>query len=115
VATSILRIHLPASQEIGNVVDEKGGDDVCAEGGEGEYWFPLQQAFIPCGERKVMQHVPASSQQHSVENFGRNQIQEPNNSAMDYEGEVEEEGDIYGRGELTLRNVDGVNFVACFW
>jgi hypothetical protein len=102
VATSILRIHLPASQEIGNVVDEKGGADVCAEGGEGEYWFPLQQAFIPCGERKVMQHVPASSQQHSVENFGRNQIQEPNNSDMDYEGEVEEEGGIYGRGEFIL-------------
>jgi len=76
-----LRILLPASQEIGNIVDDgKGGADVCSQGGEGEYWFPLQQAFIPCGERKVTHHVPSSSQQHSSENFGRNQIQEPNNS-----------------------------------
>ncbi|XP_059486664.1 inter-alpha-trypsin inhibitor heavy chain H5-like isoform X2 [Neocloeon triangulifer] len=87
VATSILRIQLPASQEVGNIMgDENAGNtDVCSEGGEGEYWFPLQQAFIPCGERKVTHHVPASSQQQSSENFGRNQIHEPNNSVGDKE------------------------------
>lgn len=57
-----VNVILPASQEVGSEgKGGRGGNDACSEGGDGEYWFPLQQAFIPCGERRITSHAEVPS------------------------------------------------------
>ncbi|CAB3373745.1 Hypothetical predicted protein [Cloeon dipterum] len=113
VATSVLRVHLPAEQEIGHIMDDDNASstDVCSEGGEGEYWFPLQQAFIPCGERKVTHHVPNSSQQRSSENFGRNQIHEPTNAMEDEDEQDFEEDKSEVEQKYQLVDLESLNWL----
>ncbi|KAF4533381.1 hypothetical protein B566_EDAN002783, partial [Ephemera danica] len=54
VNDDLVTVMLPASQEVGSEGRGRGhGDDACSEGGEGEYWFPLQQAFIPCATTPI--------------------------------------------------------------